>query len=97
LKPTGLKTDVMMRKIMHLLFLSCLRASELIEKDLHLKLGLLEKLQLRLHKTMCNTCNRYGKHSILIEKGILDLQKKEAISVDFRKLEKRIVLKIKKI
>lgn len=81
---------------MHLLFLSCLKASELIEKDLHLKLGLREKLQLRLHKTMCHTCNRYGKQSTLIEKGIRDLQKKEAISVDFKKLEEHIILKIKK-
>jgi len=85
-----------MRKIMHLLFLSCLRASELIEKDLHFKLVLIEKLQLRLHKTMCHTCNRYGKHSILIEKGIRDLQRKEATSVDFKKLEEHLILKIKK-
>lgn len=85
-----------MRKIMHLLFLSCLRASELIEKDLHLKLELREKLQLKLHKLMCHTCNRYGKHSMLIEKGIQDLQKKEAISIDFKKLEEGIILKIKK-
>jgi len=86
----------MMKKIMHLLFLSCLKASELIEKDLHLKLRLREKLQLKLHKAMCSTCNRYGKHSILIEKGIHDLQKKEAISVDFKKLEKRIILNLNK-
>jgi len=45
---------------------------------------------------MCSTCNRYGKHSILIEKGIHDLQKKEAISVDFKKLEKRIILNLNK-
>ena len=86
----------MMRKIMHLLFLSCLKASKLIEKDLHIKLGFREKLQLRLHKTMCHTCNRYGKQSVLIEKGIRDLQKREAILVDFKKLEEHIILKIKK-
>ena len=85
----------MIRKIMHLLFLSCLKASELIEKDLHLKLGLRETLQLKLHKTMCHTCSKYGIQSVLIENGIRDLQKKEAISVDFKKLEKRIILNMK--
>lgn len=86
----------MIKKVMQVLFLSCLRASELIEKDLHLRLGLLEQLQLKLHKTMCNTCNRYSKHSFLIEKAIHDLQRKEAMSVDFKELEKRIILNIKK-
>jgi len=87
----------MIKRIMQVLFLSCLRASELIEKDLHLRLGLLEQLQLKMHKTMCNTCNRYGKHSVLIENGIRDLQRKEAMSIDFEELEKRIILNLKKI
>jgi len=86
----------MMKKIMHILFLSCLKASELIEKDLHLRLVFSEKLQLKLHKMMCKTCNRYGKQSALIEKGIHNLQKKEAISVDFKILEERIILSLKK-
>ncbi len=80
---------------MHLLFLSCLKASELIEKDFHIKLSSKEKLQLKLHKTMCNTCNRYSKQSATIEKGIRDLHKTEAISVDFKKLEERIILNLK--
>ncbi|MDE5423997.1 hypothetical protein L3073_17415 [Ancylomarina sp. DW003] len=84
-----------MKKIMHLLFLSCLKASELIEKDFHIKLGSKERLQLKLHKTMCDTCNRYSKHSAIIEKAIHDLQDKEAIFVDFKKLEKRIILNLK--
>jgi len=80
-----------MKKIMHILFLSCLKASELIEKDLHLRLAFRERLQLKLHKMMCNTCNRYSKQSALIENGIRNLQDKEAISVDFKKLENRII------
>lgn len=84
-----------MKKIMHLLFLSCLKASELIEKDFHIKLGLKERLQLKLHKTMCSICNRYSKQSATIEKGIRDLQKTEAISVDLKKLEERIIQDLK--
>jgi len=80
-----------MNKIMHILFLSCLKASELIEKDLHLRLPFRERLQLKLHKMMCKTCNRYGKQSALIESGINNLHKKEALSVDFKKLEIRII------
>ena len=86
-----------MKKIMHLLFLSCLKASELIEKDFHIKLGFKERLQLKLHKTMCSTCNRYSKQSATIEKGIRDLQKTEAISVDFKKLEERIIQDLKNV
>ena len=55
---------------MHILFLSCLKASELIEKKLHLKLSASEKLQLKLHKMMCSACTLYEKQSVLIEKSI---------------------------
>ncbi|MAE07864.1 MAG: hypothetical protein CL661_03790 [Bacteroidetes bacterium] len=60
----------MMKKIMHILFLSCLKATELLEKKLYFKLSLKEKLQLRMHKSMCEACSNYQKQSILIEKAI---------------------------
>lgn len=59
-----------MKKIMHMLFLSCLRATELLEKKLHFKLSIKEKLQLKMHKSMCEACRNYQKQSILIEKAI---------------------------
>lgn len=55
---------------MHFLFLSCLKATELIEKKLHIKLTLKEKLQLQMHKTMCSACRNYEKHSIIIDKSL---------------------------
>ena len=55
---------------MHKLFLSCLRATELIEKKLHFKLTAKENLQLKAHKMMCDACSLYEKQSVLIEKGI---------------------------
>ena len=52
---------------MHFLFLSCLKATELIEKKLHVKLSIKEKLRLKMHKSMCNACRRYDKQSKIID------------------------------
>ena len=59
-----------MKNIMHFLFLSCLKATELIEKKLHIQLNFKQKLQLKLHKSMCKACRLYGKQSKLIDESI---------------------------
>lgn len=59
-----------MKKIMHILFLSCLKATELIEKKIHFSLSAKETIQLKIHKTMCEACSSYEKQSLFIEKGI---------------------------
>lgn len=59
-----------MKRIMHILFLSCLKATELLEKKIYFKLSLREKLQLSIHKSMCKACTTYQKQNILIEKAI---------------------------
>lgn len=59
-----------MKKIMHTLFLSCLKATELIEKKIHFRLSAKEKLQLKMHKMMCDACSSYEKQSVFLEKGI---------------------------
>lgn len=56
-----------MKKIMHFLFLSCLKATELIEKKLHINLSVKEKLRLKMHKSMCNACRRYDKQSKILD------------------------------
>jgi hypothetical protein len=66
-----------MKKIMHILFLSCLKATELIEKKLHFKLSTTEKLQLKVHKMMCDACTNYEEQNIIIEKAIENQEKKE--------------------
>ena len=55
---------------MHFLFLSCLKATELIEKKLHIKLSVKEKLRLKVHKSMCNACRRYDKQSKIIDSAL---------------------------
>ena len=81
-----------MKKLMHILFLSCLKATELIEKKLHFKLSFKEKLQLKTHKMMCDACRMYEKQSNLLEKGIEQQQKAEMEEMDIEKLKKEIHL-----
>ena len=80
---------------MHILFLSCIQATGLIEKKLNLKLSFGEKLQLNAHKMMCKACTRYEKHSIIIEKGIENYQKNFQPKIDIKQFKKQISEKIK--
>lgn len=83
-----------MKKIMHILFLSCHKASEFIEKKLHFKLSFGEKMQLELHKMMCSACSRYEKQSVLIEKSI-EMQNKNVLNVEsIEDLKKTITKKL---
>lgn len=76
-----------MKKIMHALFLSCLKATELIEKKIHFRLSAKERVQLKMHKMMCDACASYEKQSVFLEKGI-SLRKPEEISAaDLRNLK----------
>jgi len=87
-----------MKKLMHILFLSCLKATELIEKKIHFKLSVVEKLQLKVHKSMCDACRNYEKQNYFIEKAItnykeIDTQK---LTVDLSDLKKSIIKQIEK-
>lgn len=83
-----------MKKIMHILFLSCLKASEFIEKKLHFKLSFSENIQLELHKMMCSACSRYEKQSIIIEKSI-EMQNKNILNtINIDDLKKTITKKL---
>ena len=79
---------------MHILFLSCLKATELIEKKLHFKLSFTEKLQLRMHKSMCDACTMYEKQSIVLEKGLSSLKGGERDEKELDHLKKIIIQKL---
>ena len=87
-----------MKKLMQFLFLSCLKATELIEKKLHLTLSFKEKLQLKVHKMMCDACTHYEKQSIIIENGIANLHNIKEIdrAEDLDELKKTILEKLPK-
>ncbi len=59
-----------MKRLMHILFLSCLKATELIEKKFDFKLSFKEKIQLKIHKMMCSACSNYEKQSHSIENAL---------------------------
>jgi len=79
-----------MKKLMHTLFLSCLKATELIEKKFHFRLTFREKLQLKLHKMMCDACSMYEKQSAIIEKGMESQHKHQHEECDIEELKKQI-------
>lgn len=85
-----------MKKIMHILFLSCLKATKLIEKKIHFKLSIREKLQLKMHKSMCNACSSYEKQNFLIEKAIATQVNRESqkTDVDLAQFKKSILERI---
>ena len=83
-----------MKKIMHILFLSCMKATELIEKKMHFKLSGKEKLQLKAHKMMCDACSRYEKQSEIIEKGISTLEESDIKIDDLEEFKKAINKKL---
>ncbi len=79
-----------MKKLMHVLFLSCLKATELIEKKLHHGLTFREKFQLKMHKMMCDACSQYEKQSLLLDKGIEVQGKKIYYELDVDDLKKLV-------
>jgi len=79
---------------MHFLFLSCLKATELIEKGLHVKLSITERLQLAIHKSMCDACRMYDKQSGIIDHS-LDLHHHGVqTQIDVDKLKSLILAKL---
>ena len=83
---------------MHFFLLSCLKATELIEKKMNFKLSAREKLQLRMHKIVCKACNNYEKQSFLIEMGMAKQQSLEnqKIEINVDSLKQSILENIKK-
>lgn len=58
------------QKIMNKLINSCKKTTELIDKKAFSKLSLLEKIKLRLHKSMCKTCNAYEDRSKFLDNAV---------------------------
>ena len=85
-----------MKRLMHILFLSCLKATELIEKKLHFKLSFSEKLQLKVHKMMCNACSNSEKQNIIIEKSSANQENASNMQVDVEQLKISILEKLSK-
>lgn len=82
---------------MHILFLSCIKATELIEKKLYFGLSFKEKVQLTAHKAMCNACTNYEKQSIFMDKALSHPSEPVDNSIDLTDLKKETKSIIEKI
>lgn len=60
----------MENKHSHKKWLSCQKASELIDKRMELRLSFSEQIQLKLHKCICDACRQYEKQSSILN-GII--------------------------
>ena len=65
-----------MKSLLNILLLSCKKATELIEKREITPLSKKEKLQLRIHTSMCKACRSYEKQSDTLEKALSDWVRK---------------------
>jgi len=71
-----------MKKLMNIFLLSCKKATELIEKREIISLSPTEKIQLKLHTSMCKACKSYEKQSDTIDKALSNWLKKDEKNED---------------
>jgi hypothetical protein len=57
-----------MRLLMSLLMLSCLKATELVEKKIYFRLSVFERIKLLFHTRNCEVCHHYQKQSVWLDK-----------------------------
>jgi hypothetical protein len=85
-----------MKNIMHLLFLSCIKATGLIEKSFHFDLSRKEKMQLKMHTMMCDACKRYEKQSVFLEKSIAVNLHKDLLPYNIEQIKRSILENLEK-
>jgi hypothetical protein len=73
-----------MKKLMHLLMLSCVRATALMEKKQLSDISLVEKMQLFAHTSMCDGCREYQKQSEVLSSLLSGHYKKTASDKDYK-------------
>lgn len=80
------------------LFLTCKRATELIERKQEIKLSFKNGMQLKLHLMMCKACTAYYAQSLLINKTLKKYFQKDdgqnETIIRNEKLKERIISKI---
>ncbi len=83
-----------MKKLKHLLFLSCFKTTGLIEKKIQFGLSWNERLRLQIHKSMCDACTNFEKQSRLIENGLSNLINDKNNKTDLDQLKQSIIKKL---
>lgn len=84
----------MVAKIVHYFFLTCLKATEFVEKKLYYKLSWKEKIQLKVHLRVCKTCSKYEKQSSLLDKMMAAPSRTTISSEEMLMLKQQIAQKL---
>lgn len=85
-----------MKKLMNILMLSCKKATMLIEKKSFIRLTFKEKIQLGMHKSMCDACTSYEKQSKKIDEILskkINSNQSENINTQQNELLKEKIIK----
>jgi hypothetical protein len=51
--------------------LSCLKATLLVEKKINIRLNLVQRIQLKMHTSVCKACATYEKQSEILNQVML--------------------------
>lgn len=79
--------------------LSCIKATELVEKKTLVRLSLVENVKLKLHMSMCKACRLYLQQSSLVNKFANKARNSVANSINQEELNEfseRILRSVKK-
>jgi hypothetical protein len=85
-----------MKEMMNLIMLSCRKATELIERRKYSPLDKIERIQLKMHLSMCRWCSNYNKQSRLIDRLISRVPKSTPTDENTTMLQEKIIEMIKK-
>lgn len=91
----AIKNQKQMKRLLNKFFLSCKKATELIEKRKIEQLNFTEKNQLKIHLSMCRTCNAYQSQSETLDKAVSRWVKnnKKVRNISLSSSEKAAILK----
>lgn len=81
-----------MRPSAQKIFLSCKKASAMEDKKELVGISIVEELQLRMHRWICNACDVYHKQTELLSKAI---SKKNSIDYDIKISKEDLINHIK--
>ena len=84
-----------MKGFMRFFMLSCLKATELIEKKLNSGLSSSENIKLHMHTSLCSACRNYEIQSREIDKAIKSSLKGNKDDVDMNDLKSKIINRLK--
>lgn len=77
------------------MFLSCLKATDLINKKADTPLSCVQNVRLNVHKKMCKSCSNYEKQTSLLDAALKETLNTEGLKVDLDALKASIQTKIK--